>query len=425
MTLPLNELHPTRTRRLLILGAWVLYDIASSTYIVIVPSLLFAVYFTAVVAAERPDATVLWGVLAALALLVSGLLAPLAGAYADAKHARLSLLAVFTLLCCVATALLSLPRRGDIALAAVLFIAAQIGYTVAMSLYDTYVKRLAPLAGGVEWLSSLGWALGFLGGIAAILLVMPLAHGEPAPDGAPRYALAFPLIALLFGVLAVPALLGLRRVPPPATPSAAELHPWRRVLATLRHWRAHRTIMRFLLGSYLINDAVVTVGVFTAIYLRDVFGITVSDLLWLALLYHLIALPATALFGVLAHRTSARLALGVTLVLWVAAIVIMAFGHGHAAATLVVTLLATVVGSTQALLRGMYARLVPPAQAAEFFGFNVLTGRLSAAFGPLLFSAINAAAGTPKAGLLSLIAFLAAGAVILYGVRLPDPADSS
>lgn len=191
---------------------------------------------------------------------VSGLLAPLAGTYADAKHARLSLLAVFTLLCGAATALLSLPRRGDIALAAVLFIAAQVGYTVAMSLYDAYVERLAPLAGGAERLSSLGWALGFLGGIAAILLVMPLAHGEPAPDDTPRYALAFPLIALLFGALAVPALLGLRPIPPPAALPAAALQPWRRVGTTLCHWRAHRTVMRFLLGSYLINDAVVTDG---------------------------------------------------------------------------------------------------------------------------------------------------------------------
>ncbi len=143
--------------------------------------------------------------------------------------------------------------------------------------------------GEPERLSSLGWALGFLGGIAAILLVIPLAHGEPVPGDTPRYALAFPLIALLFGALAVPALLGLRRVPPPAAPPAAELHPWRRVVATLRNRRAHRNVMRFLLGSYLINDAVVTVGVFMAIYLRDVFGVIVSDLLWLALLYHLIA----------------------------------------------------------------------------------------------------------------------------------------
>jgi len=37
--------------------------------------------------------------------------------------------------------------------------------------------------------------------------------------------------------------------------------------------------------------------------------------------------------------------------------------------------------------------------------------------------AVNTVAGTPKAGLLSLIAFLTAGALIIYGVRLPGPVD--
>lgn len=419
MTPPL----PEPPQRWLILGAWALYDVANSTYLAIVPAVLFPVYFTAVVAVGRSDAAQLWGVLAAAALLVSGLLAPLVGAWADAKRARLPLLALFTLLCCAAMALMGLPRRGDIALASGLFIVAQASYIVAMSLYDAYVERLAPLAGGgAERLSSFGWALGFLGGIAAILLTMGLARDGAMADGTPAYVRAFPLVALLFLALAVPALLGLRRVPPPAAPPPEALHPWRRVVATLRGWRAHRAVMRFLLGAYLINDAVVTVIFFTMIYLRDVFGVTVPDMLWLALLYHLIALPTTALFGWLAQRGSAHRALAASLVFWAAAILVMAFGQGRAAAALVIVLLATGLGSTQALLRGMYARLVPPAQAAEFFGFNALAGRLSAMFGPLLFGALNTAADTPKAGLLSLLAFLVAGVVVLAGVRLPVPA---
>jgi len=222
MTPPLPAPNPAAHGRWLILGAWALYDVANSTYLAIVPAVLFPVYFTSVVAAGRSDAAQLWGGLAAAALLVSGLLAPLAGAWADAKHARLPLLALFTLLCCAAMALLGLPRQGDIALAAGLFVVAQVGYIVAMSLYDAYVERLAPLlGGGAERLSSFGWALGFLGGIAAILLAMGLARDGAMADGTPVYVRVFPLAALLFLALAVPALLGLKRVPPPTAPSCA------------------------------------------------------------------------------------------------------------------------------------------------------------------------------------------------------------
>ena len=70
----------------------------------------------------------------------------------------------------------------------------------------------------------------------------------------------------------------------------------------------------------------------------------------------------------------------------------MAVGKGEGAAVAVVAVFATVPGSSQALLRGSFARLVPPAQAAEFFGFNALVSRVSAAVGPLLFGVISTAA---------------------------------
>ena len=58
-------------------------------------------------------------------------------------------------------------------------------------------------------------------------------------------------------------------------------------------------------------------------------------------------------------------------------------------------------------------------RAAEFFGFNALAGRLSAALGPLTFSAVVAATGSEQAAVLSLIVFLFLGGLVLSGVRTP------
>lgn len=408
-----EKLHPQHRKSI---GAWALYDIASSTYGAVVPAGLFPLYFTTVIAAERPDAQALWGVLAGVSVLVAGLAAPFTGAFADRRRAHAAMLAAFSLLCCLATALLPLTELGQILPAATLFIMAQVSFTIAISIYDAYVERLGRFWGGAEMLSSFGWALGFLGGIAALVIAIKLA--SPETPNSQTYGLisSFPWIALLFALLALPACFGLRGVPRMAV-TEAEGHALLRPLATLRNWRSHRKTMRFLLGSYLINDAIVTVMFFTSIYLHEIFGLSVISLLWLGLVYHVIALPSTALFGILAHRTSAFAALKATLGFWAAAICVMAFGHGLPAAIFVVALLAMVMGSTQALMRGMYARMVPPDRAAEFFGFNAFAGRLSAAVGPALFGTLSAAAGTPKAGLLSLLLFLIAGALILAGVR--------
>jgi UMF1 family MFS transporter len=409
--------HASDTRRPLL--AWMLYDVASSTYAAVVPSVLFALHFTADIAAGRANAAALWGITSAAALVVAAIVAPFVGAWADQHRAHAPLLAAFTLLCCAATALLALPASGEILFAASVFVAAQVGYVVAMSIYDAYLERLGPLAGGAERLSTRGWAIGFLGGIAALLVLLALprdAYGAPDPG------LAFPVVALMFLTIAMPAIAGLRGIHPPRGAFGDGVDAWRRVAHTLAHWREQRPAMRFLIASFLINDAMVTVAVFVAIYLRDHFGVRMSDVLWLTLLYHLIALPATWMFGVLAHRTTARAAVALSIGIWMATILLLAFGSGRAVAVTVIVLLASVLGSTQALLRGMYARIVPTERAAEFFGFNALAGRLSAALGPLAFAAIATATGSSRLAILSLSLFLVAGGVLLWrsvGARAP------
>ena len=84
-------------------------------------------------------------------------------------------------------------------------------------------------------------------------------------------------------------------------------------------------------------------------------------------------------------------------------------------------LLGLVYGSLQAVCRSLLALLVPSAKAGEFFGFNAIAGRLSAALGPLMFGAVGAISGSETAPLLLLLAFLLAGAVVLSSLRIPSP----
>jgi UMF1 family MFS transporter len=71
----------------------------------------------------------------------------------------------------------------------------------------------------------------------------------------------------------------------------------------------------------------------------------------------------------------------------------------------------------------MYARIVPAGRAAEFFGFNALAGRISAALGPLVFAGVSAATGSSQVAILSLALFLVGGGVLLWRCVGPrDPA---
>lgn len=402
---------------------WALYDMASSVWIATVPTLLFAVYFRAVVAADTGRADAWWGITAATSLLIAGFAAPWIGARADLAGSRLRWLAAATALCCLATAAMALVGPGEVLFGALVFVVAQVGYTVGMSLYDAYLVRIAKpeTAGRV---SSFGWAAGFLGGILAVLACMRWLDGaEVSRD--PRYASAFVLVALLCGVAAVPALLGLRRLADLAPPAAAPAEPpsaTRRIAQSVRGWRSYPNAVRFLAALYLINDAMVTIAFFSSIYFRDQFGLDLSDLLMLMLLFQVLAIPATLAFGRFADRVSLHNAIYASLSIWILAVLLMAFGDAAWVPYGVIVLFAMVFGSTQALLRGAFAVLVPPSQAGEFFGFNALAGRLSAAAGPLLYGMVSAATGSSRTALLCVLLFLIGGALVLATVRIAEPA---
>jgi UMF1 family MFS transporter len=393
------------------LRAWIGYDIASSVYFGVFPTLLFPLYFRAYLDGG-PAAELHWGLTAAAAAILAGLLAPALGATADRHASRWGLLFVLTLLCCVATASVALLPGGAMLAGVLLFVVAHASYTLAMSLYDSCLPHIAPPA-RTGRISGLGWGLGFLGGSVAIVAVMPLASVAPAAeahDAGLRWS--FALIAALYLLFAIPALAGLRtvRTHPVAATTA---NPFRTAWRTLRGWREQRALFRFLLAYYLINDGIVTVIFFAALYLRASFGVGVQELLWLALLYHLLALPATIAFGWLADCWTHRKAIFLSLGIWCAAILLMAFGTARWVPATVVVLFAMVLGSTQSLLRSEFARLVPAARSAEFFGFNALAGRLSVALGPAVFGVVTYATGSQRIALLSVLFFLLGGAYVL------------
>ncbi len=395
---------------------WSMYDLASSTYVALIPT-FFGLYFVQVIGAGAANANALWGGIAAASLLLSALLAPVAGAWADRKRRWFTALAAATAVSVGATLLMGQASAGLVA-ASLFFIAGQVGYTLAMSQYDALLVRIGP-NGQFNRASALGFSIGLAGGLIALALALWLLQGVPAESQVKALGTQFLLAGLLYGLIGLLALALLRRAavaePADAAASAASATtdgPLRTVWSTLRHWRQHRKAMVLLLGFFLINDVLVTLQFFSGILLRDRFTIGVEQLLWLSVLFHVVALPSTLVAGALADRLgAARVMFGMCGVL-AAALLLLAFGTMDWTPTAAAVLLGLVFAALQAVFRAMYAQQVPPAQMAELFGFNAVAGRLSAAFGPLVFGTITALSGTVVA-LMALLVPLAAGALLL------------
>lgn len=413
MTLP-----PWLTRRVL---GWALYDVASSTYIALVPA-FFGLYFASVIARGQPGASAWWGATAAASLVLAGVLAPLVGAFADRSARWFPVLVLTTALCVLATIALPAVANVGVLAAAAGFIVAQVSYTLATSLYDSLVIDVAAPSHRGR-ISALGWAIGLFGGMLAVVVALVLMHGVPAAAQVDRLGAVFFVAGAMFAVLAVPGLSGLRsaRLRPagPERREAALASSLRAVGATLRGWREHRTTLQVLLSFFLINDVLVTLQFFIAIVIATRFGLTIEGVLWLALLFHAIAVPSTVVFGMLADRWGPKQAVAVMCAGLVGAILLLAFGRAGWAPTAAVALLGLVFASIQAVFRSLFGSLVAADRAAELFGFNAVAGRLSAAIGPMIFGAAAAAFGSSTVALCLLLLPLAAGVGLLLAARLP------
>ena len=397
---------------------WALYDVASSTYAAIVPT-LFSVFFIGVVLAGIPHADATWGLLTALALLAAGLAAPLLGAVVDGKGRWIAPLAGLTVLCCISTLSLSTAGAGNPPIIALLFLLAQSAYFLACAVVDSLVTRIAhPDAMGR--VSAFGWALGFLGGIGALLIAIAVLEPEDGPQSLPQL---FGITGALYAVVGIISIAGLRLVPRGPTHRGTPrpvLAAHRQVMSTLREWRSHRSAFRILVGFNLINVAGVALVSFAPIMVVETLGTSVRGLCWYILLYHLVALPATLAAGFMSDRFGTFRTMMVVVVVWVLVVLGVANASGPMGPATVAALPALVFGGTQALSRAFLATRIPFGQAGEFFGFQAVLVRVSTAVGPLMVGILSSMTGSRRIALGALIVFVLGGGLILVRALMAE-----
>ena len=253
-----------------IVNAWCMYDWGSSAFSTTIEAAVLPVYFGQVVAASLPGntATVYWGYTNAVALLLAALLAPILGSIADYTGGKKRLLTVFAGIGILATMLMVLVNTGDWLLALVLFLFGSIGISASYVFYDALLPHVAR-AEDIDYVSSKGYALGYLGGgillAVNILMIQVLWAGSTL---GPR--LSFLTVGVWWAIFTLPLV---RRVPEPPANTAgigAGVNPvaagFRRLGQTFREIRKYRQLFFFLLAFWLYNDGIGTIIKMATIY---------------------------------------------------------------------------------------------------------------------------------------------------------------
>ncbi len=400
--------------------AWACYDWANSAFAVVVMAgffpLVFKQYWSADVAAT--ESTYRLGMINAVASLVVVLLSPLLGAIADQLGRRKGMLMLFACLGAVMTGALYWVEQGAWPHAAWLYVAAVIGFSGGNLFYDALLTFVAPAA-LLDRVSALGFALGYLGGGLLFALnvwmsLSPATFGLASREAAMQ--LAFLLTALWWLLFSLPLLLWVQE------PAAAATGSWQAVRAGLQQlYRTLRKIgllpqaFRFLLAYWLYIDGVDTILRMAVDYGLAI-GLAATDLLSALLITQFVDFPAAILFGRIGERLGARqgilLGLGVYILVTLYSFWMNAAWQFY----LLAVIIGLVQGGVQALSRSLYARLIPPGQSAEFFGFYNMMGKFAAVLGPLLVGWTTLMSGSNRIGILSILLLLLGGGYLLSRV---------
>ena len=80
-------------------------------------------------------------------------------------------------------------------------------------------------------------------------------------------------------------------------------------------------------------------------------------------------------------------------------------------------LIGLTAGPIQSASRTLLARLSPPDQTTEFFGFFSFSGKITAFAAPLVIGAVTTATGSQRIGIATCVFFLLGGLLLLLRVR--------
>ena len=174
--------------------SWAFYDFANSAYMLLIFSFVFPIYFKEnVVGVNLGD--FYWGLAISISILLGGLASPIIGAIADYDTRKKRKFILFATLSMIGTASLFFVKPGMLIFGLILFILTNLFFEIAQILYDSFLPHVTTKENSGK-ISGLGWGLGYLGGIIAMLLFKPLYEFGYITGFEQTYLLTFPLTAL-------------------------------------------------------------------------------------------------------------------------------------------------------------------------------------------------------------------------------------
>jgi len=366
-----------------------MYDFANSGYTTVVLTAVFNAYFVSVIAGNAEWATFAWTAALSVSYAIVMVIGPVLGAWADAHARKKWLLGVSTIVCIAGTVALAWTGAGAVAFAVTCIVVSNVAYSMGENLTAAFLPELSrPEALGR--VSGWGWSWGYFGGILALGVSLAWVMSAPSRGSSSGDAVPGTMIitAAIYGIAALPTFLWLKERAKPV-PGASARVALERLVQTARQARRYKDLLLVFACGVLYQAGVATVIAIAAIYAEQVMGFKTQDTIVLILVVNVTAAVGAFGFGYAQDRMGKTSALKLTIVGWVAMVVIAYFSTTAASFWVAANLAGLCMGSSQSAGRALVAYLSPAERSAEFFGLWGVAVRLAAILGPLTYGAVT------------------------------------
>src|ERR1700682_1686837 len=403
--------------------SWALYDFANTVFSMNIATL----YFSAWLVKDLGRSNTLYATANGIASALVVVSIPLFGAISDATQRRKPWVVGFTLVACVATILMAIlgqtgfPLIGEgvtvlapsstlvpseIALFAVLaaFTIANYAYQGSHPFYNALLPELVPVDHRGR-LSGLGAAFGYAGSITGVLLTFPFFTGSlPILGSIPEHTIhflrnavpftahggrvsTFVPTAILFLLFSMPLFLFCRDH---NAMRGKKSIPWREAFRDVRHTvreaRQYPGTLRFILTSFLYQDAMGTIIANMALYAIFAMGFVKGSEATLFVILTVPAVIGSYGIGRLVDRFGPKRTLSWVLAGWILLLISMIIIPSRTAFWIVGACIGLIYGGVSTAERPLLLSLVPDVAAGRFFSLMVLSSRAAAVVGPFIWA---------------------------------------
>lgn len=434
---------------------WFFFDWASQPFNTLLLTFIFGPYVVGVVG-DGSSAQTIWGYGIGIAGLIIALSSPLLGAIADKTGRRMPFIWLFSLMYVLGSWMLwyAAPESFNVWAVMIWFCIGLVGMEFATTFTNAMLPDLAP-AEDIGRISGSGWAFGYLGGIASLLIMLLFlaegATGTTLIGLPPGFGLldatsregtrsVGPLVAIWYVVFMVPFFLWVREPrKTDAVPMRQALREvWPELKQSLRHLPQQRSLSAYLASSMFYRDALNGMYTFGGIYAAGVLQWSVT----MVGVFGVFSALTGAIFAWLGGRMDGRFGPKPVIIVCVLALTGVAisilcisreaiFGLSVAPDSILPDLAFFVIGGVigaaggalQASSRTMLVRQAPAEKMTEAFGLYALAGKATSFMAPLAIGITTGLTGNQQLGVTPLIGLFLIGLVLLFWVKSDgDPA---